>query len=158
MKPELECESNWPMKANLWTYVPHPSFPWNARKQSRPAGSFGKHQILWLFCGFSRNRCSVSNMRNMSAADPAAVIEKVMKVKYELLLLLQRVIQNIKQWNAMQCNAISTMMPKQCNDAVIEKVMKVKYQLLLQRVIPNIMQTSSLKKIIEDDIELAHHS
>ena len=42
--------------------------------------------------------------------------------------------------------------------AVIEKVMKVKYQLLLQRVIPNIMQTSSLKKIIEDDIELAHHS
>ena len=82
-----------------------------------------------------------------------------MKVKYELLLLLlQRVIQNIKQCNAMQCNAISTMMPKQCNDAVIEKVMKVKYQLLLQRVIPNIKQTSSLKKIIEDDIELAHHS
>ena len=50
------------------------------------------------------------------------------------------------------------MMPKQCNDAVIEKVMKVKYQLLLQRVIPNIKQTSSFKKNIEDDIELAHYS
>ena len=42
--------------------------------------------------------------------------------------------------------------------AVIEKVMKVKYQLLLQRVIPNIKQTSSFKKNIEDDIELAHYS